>query len=386
MARQQDYERANQLVELARLQGADSAEAETVAGFIRSLKASQLAELEQSLLALLGQQATEQARVVLVQLVALGLEQQRIVDYRARIDNIERYGALSPGQIIRDPMGIQNALGPELVVVPQGQFMMGSTEGELGRLSHEGPRHRVLISAGFAVGRFEVTVAEFQQFVDATGYRTDAERIGRGRIYDPRTRRITEQSGVHWRLDYRGRGAQLDLPVIHVSWRDAKAYLAWLSEETGKPYRLLSEAEFEFVLRAGSQWVYPWGSGMPDRVLENLAGDGDRSPTQASWSVAFPNYSDGHWGPAPVGQYPSNAMGLHDVGGNVMEWTEDCWHDTYVRAPSDGSAWVNRGCGQHVVRGGSWLATPTLARSAYRMAMGERQSDVRVGFRVARSL
>lgn len=385
-AQQQDYERANQLTSLAELEGADPAEVASVREVIARLKAEQLQTLEDVLKRLLSEQAVSEARATLIQWIALGADQQAIAAYRESIVNIERYGAYTPGQAIQDPWLDGSGQGPQLVVIPEGQFMMGSTDNEPGRQPHEGPRHRVVFESGFVVGLHEVTVAQFRQFVEATGYRTDAERSNRGRLYDPRTRRITGQAGVHWRLDYRGRRADDTLPVIHVSWRDAQAYLAWLSKQTGKPYRLLSEAEFEYVLRAGSQWMYPWGQEMPTRVVGNLAGDGDRSPTQAKWRVAFPDYLDGHWGPAPVAQFEINGLGVHDMVGNVMEWVEDCWHDSYVRAPNDGSAWVNQGCGQHVVRGGSWAATPTLARSAHRMAMGEQESDVRVGFRVARDL
>lgn len=385
-ARRQDYERANQVARLAEAEGAEPSEVEAVRQAIASLKADHLKALESIIEEHLDNQSISQARIALIQWVALGGDQKAIAAYRQRISNIERYGAYTPGQVLQDAWLQGEGHGPELVVIPEGQFMMGSTENERGRASHESPRHRVVFDGGYAVGRYEVTVAEFRQFVEATGYRTDAERSGRGRLYDPRTRRITDQAGVHWRLDYRGRRAEDALPVIHVSWRDAQAYVAWLSEKTGKAYRLPSEAEFEYVLRAGSQWMYPWGQDMPTQLVGNLAGDGDRSPTQAKWRVSFPAYADGHWGPAPIGSFAANPMGVHDMVGNVMEWVEDCWHDSYVRAPTDGSAWVNQGCGQHVVRGGSWASTPQLARSAYRMALGERDSDVRVGFRVARDL
>lgn len=386
VAEQQDYERAQSLVALARLEGADVAMAAGVEYRIDELKKDQLRALEGSFQEATEANASDKAREILVQLIALGIAQEKVVGYRRAIDNIERYGAYDPGQTISDPFLTGEQSGPDLVVIPEGQFMMGSSSSERGRADHEGPRHRVVFSGGFALGRFEVTVKEFRLFVEDIGYRTDAERAGRGKIYDPRTRRITEQPGVNWRLDYQGKRAQDDLPVIHVSWRDAQAYVAWLAQKTGQAYRLPSEAEFEYALRAGSQWAYPWGAGMPTELVGNFAGDGDRSPTQARWSVSFPDYADGHWGPAPVGQFQSNAMGLYDMGGNVMEWTQDCWHDSYVRAPTDGSAWVNPGCRHHVVRGGSWASTPLLARSAHRLAMAGNQTDVRVGFRVARDL
>jgi len=386
LAQAQDYERALDLVSLARLEGAGAMAASATEQRIADLKAEHIIRIENQIGQAIETNNPKQARDLLVQLVALGLSQDQVVIYRTAIDNRERYGRYVPGEVITDPFLVGDQLGPELVVIPEGQFMMGSSVNERGRSDHEGPRHRVVLDGGAALGRFEVTVGQFRSFVAETGHRTDAERAGRAKIYDPRTRRITDQPGVNWRLDYQGKRAQDNMPVVHVSWRDAQAYADWLADKTGEPYRLPSEAEFEYALRAGSQWPYPWGVDMPIEPIENLAGDGDRSPTGATWAVAFPGYNDGHWGPAPVGQFRANAMGLYDMGGNVMEWTADCWHDSYVRAPADGSAWVNRGCRQHVVRGGSWASTPLLARSAHRLPMAGNQSDVRVGFRVARDL
>ncbi len=386
LAEAQDYERARDLVALARLEGADATAASALEERISALKAEHIVRIENQIQQAIESNQPTKARDLLVQLVALGSAQGQVVTYRRAIDNLERYGSYVPGEVIIDPFLVGDQLAPELVVIPEGQFMMGSSANERGRLDHEGPRHRVVLDGGLALGRFEVTVGQFRLFVEETGHRTDAERAGRAKIYDPRTRRITDQPGINWRMDYQGQRAEENLPVIHVSWRDAQAYVDWLSEKTGEPYRLPSEAEFEYALRAGSQWAYPWGADLPTEPHENLAGDGDQSPTQARWAVSFPDYADGHWGPAPVGQFPANAMGLHDMGGNVMEWTADCWHDSYVRAPADGSAWVNRGCRQHVVRGGSWASTPVLARSAHRLPMPANQSDVRVGFRVARDL
>ena len=155
---------------------------------------------------------------------------------------------------------------------------------------------------------------------------------------------------------------------------------------TGHRYRLLTEAEFEYALRAGQQWRFPWGDEARQQAVENVAGEADRSPTGAEWTLSVKGHGDGFWGPAPVGQFAANDFGLHDMGGNVSEWTEDCWHDNFVRAPKDGSAWVNRGCNQRVVRGGAWTSTPQLARSAHRQAHPPHWADVQVGFRVARDL
>jgi formylglycine-generating enzyme required for sulfatase activity len=121
-------------------------------------------------------------------------------------------------------------------------------------------------------------------------------------------------------------------------------------------------------------------------VVENLTGSGDVSRSRRSWSVAFENYDDEHWGPAEVGSFKPNPFGLYDIGGNVGEWVRDCWHETYLRAPTDGSAWVNPGCGQRVIRGGYWASSPAQTRAAFRLFARPDHSDARVGFRIARDL
>jgi formylglycine-generating enzyme required for sulfatase activity len=215
---------------------------------------------------------------------------------------------------------------------------------------------------------------------------TDAEKLGTSATYDEASGRIADRHGISWRDDYRGDRAAPALPVVHVSWNDAHAYLQWLSQHTGKHYRLPSEAEFEYAVRAGSAARYPWGDGNPERALGNFTGEGDRSPSKRSWSQAFPHYSDGFWGPAPVHSFAANGFGLFDMDGNVSEWAEDCWHDNYVRAPRDSDAWVNPGCERHVVRGGSWGSDPLQVRSAFRIAAPAETRSARVGFRVARDL
>lgn len=159
-----------------------------------------------------------------------------------------------------------------------------------------------------------------------------------------------------------------------------------MSARTGKRYRLPSESEFEYAERAGSTTRYPWGDGNPAKVVANLTGEGDRSPSKRGWSNFFPHYSDGYWGPAPVRTYPADAFGLYDMAGNVSEWVDDCWHDNYTRAPRDSSAWVNPGCERRVVRGGSWGSDPLQVRSAFRLSAPADTRSARVGFRVARDL
>jgi formylglycine-generating enzyme required for sulfatase activity len=264
---------------------------------------------------------------------------------------------------------------------------MGAPAGESGARASEQPQRQVSIDTGFALGRDDVSVGEFRAFVDDSGYATDAEKAGASSIYDETTGRMIDRRGITWRDDYLGNVADDDLPVIHVSWNDAVAYAQWLSARTGKRYRLPSEAEFEYALRAGSSTRYPWGNGNPPRVLDNFTGDGDRSPKlKRSWAKAFRRYDDGYWGPAPIGKFPANAFGLIDMDGNVSEWVADCWHDNYTRAPVDSSAWMNPGCAEHVIRGGSWGSAPDQVRSAYRIAAPSNTRSARVGIRVARDL
>jgi formylglycine-generating enzyme required for sulfatase activity len=307
-------------------------------------------------------------------------------EFQDKLRNARLYASMKPGQLISDPFLDRAGTAPAVLVVPTGRFLMGSPDAEEGHRNAEGPQREVVIDAGFALGRSEVTVGEFREFIRASGYRTTAEQESDSSVYDENSGRMVEGKGVTWQDDYRGRRAADNLPVIHVSWDDAAAYLVWLSERTGKSYRLPSEAEYEYALRAGSATRFPWGDGDPVRVIGNFTGAGDRSPAHRTWRKAFPRYTDDHWGPAPVRSFPGNALGLFDMDGNVSEWVEDCWHDTYIRAPRDSRAWVNPGCERRVVRGGSWGSDPDQVRSAFRLSALTTTRSGRVGFRVARDL
>ena len=231
---------------------------------------------------------------------------------------------------------------PELVAIPAGEFRMGSPGSEEGRNGDEGPQRGVRVER-FALGRYEVMFEEYERFAVATG---------RGRPGDG-----------GW-----GRGRR---PVVNVSWEDAAAYAAWLSQETGARYRLPSEAEWEYAARAGTETRYSWGNDI-GRNRANCGGCGSRWDNEQT---------------AAGGSFAANAWGLHDMHGNVWEWVEDCWHDSYRGAPSDGRAWTSGGdCGRRVSRGGSWGYTLRSLRSAGRgrLVAGSRGNDV--GFRVARTL
>ncbi|HEY8011970.1 MAG TPA: formylglycine-generating enzyme family protein [Rudaea sp.] len=306
--------------------------------------------------------------------------------FNERLHNARLYANYKPGQVISDAFVDRNGKAPPLIVIPTGSFIMGSPAQESGHRSSEEPQREVKISVGFALGRDEVSVAEFRTFIDDANYQTDAEKLGSSIIYDEESGRTLERHGITWRKDYNGESAGDTLPVIHVSWNDAHAYAQWLSTRTGKHYRLPSEAEYEYALRAGSATRFWWGDGNPAKPLANLTGDGDRSPTRHLWANSFPHYSDGYWGPAPIGKFPANPFGLRDIDGNVSDWVEDCWHDSYLRAPADSRAWVNPGCERRVVRGASWGSAPDQARSAFRGSLPADARNAQVGLRVARDL
>jgi formylglycine-generating enzyme required for sulfatase activity len=296
------------------------------------------------------------------------------------------YNVFSPGQLFVDSFLGADDQGPDMVVVPHGSFLMGALDDEEGHRQFETPRHRVTFRQGFALSVSEITVAQFKQFIDAADYRTETEIDGSTAVYSEINGRIIRSRKATWRDGFNGRGAKDGEPVVHISWNDAKAYTDWLTHRTGKPYRLPTEAEFEYALRAGSMTRFWWGDQGPTELVENLTGDGDLSKRRREWNQAFDDYEDGFWGPAPASSYKSNGFLLHDMAGNVEEWVEDCWHDSYVRAPTDGQAWVNRGCALRVIRGGFWGGAPATARSAYRTAQPADRRGGSIGFRVARSV
>lgn len=306
--------------------------------------------------------------------------------FEEQITNARLYASYRPGQVFTDRFVDMTGQSPTMLVVPTGNFMMGAPDGEQGRTDAQTPQHQVTISKGFALSQTDVTVGQFREFVRASGYKPDSVSNGGASVYDERTGVMRDDSSATWESDYAGHTAASNLPVVNISWGDANAYVQWLSQRTGKKFRLPSEAEFEYALRAGSTSRYWWGSGTPKSKVENLTGSADRSPSGRRWSHAFQGYGDGYWGPAPAMSFAPNAFGLYDMDGNVSEWMIDCWHDNYIRAPVDGSAWVNPGCAVRVVRGGSWGSSPEQANSAYRQGADANVRSGRVGFRILREL
>lgn len=235
---------------------------------------------------------------------------------------------------------------PPMVVIPAGEFTMGSPPAELGAEA----QHRVTITTPFAVSKFEITFDEWDVCVEdggCGGYRPDDENWGR------RTH-----------------------PVINISWEDAKAYVKWLSHKTGQRYRLLSEAEWEYAARAGTTTPFSYGDALdPNTANYNGSTDGS-GPSDVN-----------RQGTVPVGSFPANGFGLHDMSGNVSEWVEDCWNDEYTaNATADGSAWLQGKCDGRVVRGGSWEDSQVELRSAARTGGDKKDQFYTDGLRIARDL
>jgi len=307
-------------------------------------------------------------------------------DLRARIETARHYGLFGPGQMVMEALQ-DGGRGPQMAVLAHGEFQMGAMAADEDAHANESPAHPVRFERGFAISVHEITVAEFGRFVRASGYQSRAARRGFSMAYDERSGNFVRRSGVDWQSDYAGNPADANLPVVHVSAIDAAAYAAWLSAQTGAVYRLPSEAEFEYALRAGSASLYPWPDDAPPPPgAGNLTGSEDQSPGGRTWANAFVGYGDGYWGPAPVGRFAENGFGVHDLAGNVSEWVADCWHASYRRAPGDGSAWVNPGCRDQVIRGGSWASSPAQTRASWRAPASVDTTNARIGFRVVRVL
>src|SRR5690606_1370187 len=354
-AEEGDFDGAKRWLEAAAKVRPDMSTVPDAVARIERMRGARIARLRDLGIAALAQpDGIEQARGRLAEILLIARPGDPMAaELRERIDLAEHYGQFRPGQQFTDGLKA-GARGPQMVVVPHGTFRMGAVAGDDAADDIERPQHDVGFGRGFAMSITEVTVGDFRRFINATGRETRAERRGYSMAYDERGGNFVRVSGVDWRSDYAGDPAADDQPVLHVSARDADAYAQWLSEQSGHRYRLPSEAEFEYALRAGSTTTYPWGEGAPPAGSGNFTGSKDRSPTGRQWNNAFEGYGDGYWGPAPVGRFGPNAWEIRGLAGNVSEWVADCWHDGYRRAPSDGTAWLNPGCRTRVVRGGSW--------------------------------
>lgn len=283
-------------------------------------------------------------------------------------------GGLDAGTVFRDCPDC-----PDLVVIPPGRFRMGAEGGEEGR--PEGPVREVRIGSAFAAAVTEVTQEQFAAFVVATG----RDMPGGCRVWDGAEWQYP--AGADWTNPGYGRVPFAEEPVTCVSWLDARDYAAWVAKRTGKPYRLLTEAEWEYVARAGTTGEFPWPAG--DAAAPCAAGNVyDASGARANHFDWEPFACDDGYGLAsPVGSFAANAFGLKDVLGNVWEWTADCYAAPYPASPVDGSAVTITGdCARRTVRGGSWISRPSRQRVSFR---GRDPEDARFSFfgiRVARDL
>ncbi len=259
-----------------------------------------------------------------------------------------------PGATFSDALS-SGGRGPDMVVIRAGRFFMGCVSG-MGCRNEERPIRDVAFGQPFAVSKYEVTLDEYDRFTAATGRPpVDDKDWGRGRR-----------------------------PVLNVSWSEALEYVVWLSLETGANYRLPSEAEWEYAARAGSTWQFHFGD-----YTSSLCRYGNHADASLPERIEWRNLacSDGvGLKTAEVGQYEANPWGLHDIHGNVWEWVEDCWNDSYTGAPTDGAVWLTGDCTRRVLRGGSWGNRPALLRAAHRSSVDAGERGVNVGFRVARTL
>ena len=256
-----------------------------------------------------------------------------------------------PGETFRDPLA-DGGEGPLMVVLPAGRFAMGCLSNDSDCFNYEQPVHDVTLPNNFAMAVYEVSFAEYDRYVQATGgRRPDDQGLGRG-----------------------------NRPVITVDWEEARAYAGWLSEQTGRSYRLPTEAEWEYAAKAGTTTKYSWGNTASheqanygtDECCSGLVQGSDR------WEYT-----------APVGSFPANGFGLYDMHGNVLEWTQDCWHDSYRGAPTNGQAWegANGGdCDHRVVRGGSWFSNPGNLRAANRGVSRVSNRNSVLGLRLVQDL
>lgn len=260
---------------------------------------------------------------------------------------------------------------PEMVVVPEGKFSMGSpaSETEMRALkNNESPQIDITIAKQFAVGRFAVTRGEFATFIEETGHTTY------GGCFTSAASEVKQQADKSWRST--GFAQDDRHPVVCVNWDDAQAYARWLSDKTGKQYRLPSEAEREYVTRAGTSTPFWWGAQI--------------STAQANYdgSKTYDGGSNGEYRKATVtvDSFAANTWGLYNVHGNVWEWTEDCWSDSHAGNPGDGSARTAGDCYRRAARGGSWSFDPWFLRAGHRSRGEVGMRSHNLGFRVARSL
>jgi formylglycine-generating enzyme required for sulfatase activity len=259
--------------------------------------------------------------------------------------------------------------GPDMMVIPEGRFVMGSPVGESGRYRNEGPQHAVVISRPFALSRYPVTFSEYARFCAAKNRQPPSQQ---GQWTEEEAA-VGQEALRTFSVEPPADDIDLSRPVINVSWEDAVAYTVWISEETGQSYRLPTEAEWEYAARAGTSTRFWWG----DHILQG----------QKAWANCYNCGSTWDRRLAPVGSFEPNVWGLHDMLGNVSEWVHDCWHGNYQGAPADGSTWGGQCMDDYrVVRSGFFGSEPQSLRAAFRLQSISDHRSGGLGFRLARHL
>ena len=292
--------------------------------------------------------------------------------------------AQAPGQVLRDCADC-----PEMIVVPPGRVVMGSPEDETTAeqvpadyAARERPRTTITLSKQFAVGKYEITRGQYSKFVSASGYMPPSGCA----VWDFSAGKFADDSSKSW-LDP-GFAQTASEPVLCVSFDDATAYVVWLSRVTGKLYRLPSEAEWEYAARAGTSTARHWGDGRAEAC--RFASVFDLAAATKVGMVKGDNdqfsCDDGYTYTAPVGSFPPNAFGLHDMLGNASEWVADCYNATYDSALVDGSARLTGNCEQRLTRGGAWSGKPWIVRAAERGRANATGRNSPLGFRVVRNI
>ena len=275
----------------------------------------------------------------------------------------------APGSIFKDCDTC-----PEMVVLPTGEFLQGAPATDFAREANEGPRRVVTVDYPLAVSRFEVTRAEFARFAEETGH------DGAGcNTYDGSWRSDPNRS---WQSP--GFFQDDTHPATCISWNDAQAYVRWLSQAAGQEYRLLSASEWEYAAQAGRTPDAGATAGGAETCESSNVADRIAEETYPGWQVF--DCRDNHVHTAPVGSYTANPFGIHDMIGNLFEWVADCWNDSYVNAPQDGSAWMTGDCNRRVLRGGSWFTVPQYMRVSFRNRFDPDYRSSSFGLRVARRL
>jgi formylglycine-generating enzyme required for sulfatase activity len=261
---------------------------------------------------------------------------------------------------------------PEMIVIPPGEYTMGSVSNEADRRPDEGDRQRVRIDYPFAVSEYPITVGQFDRFVQDSHYSPDDGCFTPEEGDQPK-------HGRNWRVP--SFKQSLADPVVCMNWTDAQAYVAWLSTKTGHIYRLLSEAEYEYATRAGSATRFWWGNA-PDEACSYANGvDLDAVVRFPGWKAT--NCHDGYVFTSPVGHFKPNQFGLYDMAGNAWSWLSDCWPGPAINSRRDVPV---SDCERRALRGGSWGNGPADLRSAARYGDAIRMRGANYGFRVARTL